>query len=153
MHERVLPDVTQKTVQFINENAGAEKPFFVYMALPAPHTPILPSDEFKGKSGLDNIYGDFVMMVDDVVGQVQKALEENGIAENTILIFTSDNGCSPQADFEQLASKGHDPSSVFRGHKADIFEGGHRVPFIVSWPKKFWKTECCLQEWTDGGEL
>lgn len=136
VHERVLPDVTQKTVQFINENAGSEKPFFVYMPLPAPHTPILPTAEFKGKSGLDNIYGDFVLMVDDVVGQVKKALEENGIAENTILIFTSDNGCSPQADFEQLASKGHDPNYVFRGHKADIFEGGHRVPFIVSWPKK-----------------
>lgn len=136
VHERVLPDVTEKTVDFINKNANGENPFFVYMPLPAPHTPILPTEEFKGKSGLDNIYGDFVIMVDDVVGQVMKALEANGIAENTILVFTSDNGCSPQADYAQLETKGHDPSYVFRGHKADIFEGGHRVPYVVRWPEK-----------------
>jgi len=121
-------------LNFIEENAGKEQPFFVYMPLPAPHTPILPTEQFKGKSGLENPYGDFVIMVDWVVGQVMNALEENGVAENTILIFTTDNGCSPQADFEQLASKGHDPSHVFRGHKADIYEGGHRVPFVVRWP-------------------
>jgi arylsulfatase A-like enzyme len=106
------------------------------MPLPAPHTPILPTEEFKGKSGLDNIYGDFVIMVDAMVGRIMSALEEQGISDNTILIFTSDNGCSNQADFEQLATRGHDPSYVFRGHKADIFEGGHRVPYIVRWPKK-----------------
>ncbi|MCY1719361.1 arylsulfatase [Prolixibacteraceae bacterium Z1-6] len=136
VHEQVLPDVTKKTVEYINKNANGDQPFFVYMPLPAPHTPILPTKEFKGKSGLDNIYADFVMMVDDVVGQVAAALEKNGIAENTILIFTSDNGCSPQADYEQLATKGHDPSYVFRGHKADIFEGGHHVPYVVRWPAK-----------------
>lgn len=136
VHERVLPDVSKKTVEFINENANGDQPFFIYMPLPAPHTPILPTKEFKGKSGLDNIYGDFVLMVDDVVGQVRSALEANGISENTILIFTSDNGCSPQADFAQLESKGHDPSYIFRGHKADIFEGGHRVPYLVQWPQK-----------------
>lgn len=133
-HEQVLPDVTSKTIEFIQENA--EKPFFVYMPLPAPHTPILPTEEFKGKSGLDNPYGDFVIMVDWVVGEVMKALEEEGIADNTILIFTSDNGCSPTADFKQLASRDHYPSYVFRGHKADIYEGGHRVPYVVRWPEK-----------------
>ncbi len=136
VHEQVLPHITEKTVQFINENANKEEPFFVYMPLPAPHTPILPTEEFLGKSGLDNIYGDFVLMVDSVVGEVMKALEQQGIAENTILVFTSDNGCSNQADFDQLATKGHDPSYVFRGHKADIFEGGHRVPYVVRWPAK-----------------
>lgn len=135
-HEQVLPDITSKTVQFINENANQEQSFFVYMPLPAPHTPILPTEEFKGKSGLDNIYGDFVLMVDWVVGEIMNALEEQGVADNTILIFTSDNGCSNQADYEQLATKGHDPSYLFRGHKADIFEGGHRVPFVVRWTKK-----------------
>lgn len=139
VHERVLPDVTTKTIEFIDRSADGDQPFFVYMALPAPHTPILPTAEFQGKSGLDNPYGDFVIMVDDVVGKVRKALEKNGVSENTIIIFTSDNGCSPQADFEQLATKGHDPSYVFRGHKADIFEGGHRVPFVVSWPEKIKK--------------
>ena len=136
VHEQVLPDITKKTINFINENANGDQPFFVYMPLSAPHTPILPTDEFKGKSRLDNPYGDFVLMVDSVVGEIMKTLEEQGIAENTILVFTSDNGCSNQADFDQLATKGHDPSYVFRGHKADIFEGGHRVPFIVRWPEK-----------------
>lgn len=135
-HEQVLPHITKKTVNFINENAKSEQPFFIYMPLPAPHTPILPTDDFKGKSGLDNPYGDFVLMVDWVVGEIMKTLEKQGISENTILVFTSDNGCSNQADFDQLATKGHDPSYVFRGHKADIFEGGHRVPFVVRWPLK-----------------
>lgn len=135
-HEQVLPDITKKTIGFINDNAKSDKPFFVYMPLPAPHTPILPTDEFKGKSGLDNPYGDFVIMVDWVVGEIMNALEKQGIADNTILVFTSDNGCSNQADYEQLATKGHDPSYVFRGHKADIFEGGHRVPYVVRWPSK-----------------
>ena len=136
VHECVLPDVTDKTVAYIHKNAQNKNPFFIYMALPAPHTPILPTADFLGKSGLDNPYGDFVIMVDDVVGKVHQALEENGVSENTIIVFASDNGCSPQADFEQLATKGHDPSYVFRGYKADIFEGGHRVPFVVSWPEK-----------------
>jgi arylsulfatase A-like enzyme len=136
IHEQVLPTIKDKTVEFIRKNANGEKPFFIYMPLSAPHTPILPTKEFQGKSGLDNPYGDFVIMVDWVVGEVRKALEEQGVTKNTLLIFTSDNGCSPQAGYEQLAAKGHNPSFVFRGHKADIFEGGHRVPYIVSWPAK-----------------
>lgn len=135
-HEQVLPEITRKTVDFIEENAGGVQPFFVYMPLPAPHTPILPTEPFQGKSGLENPYGDFVIMVDWVVGQVMKALEDKGVSKNTLLIFTTDNGCSPQADFEQLASKGHNPSYIFRGHKADIYEGGHRVPFVARWPAK-----------------
>ncbi len=95
----------------------------------------------KGKSGLDNPYGDFVIQVDWVVGEVIKALEEEGIADNTVLIFTSDNGCSPQADYAQLETREHDPSYIFRGHKADIFEGGHRVPYVVRWPNKVKKGE------------
>ena len=136
VHEQVLPHIAEKAVAFIKDKTIKEKPFFLYLPLSAPHTPILPTPEFQGKSGLENPYGDFVIMVDWVVGEVKKALDEEGITGNTLLIFTSDNGCSNQADFEQLASKGHDPSYVFRGHKADIFEGGHRVPYIVSWPGK-----------------
>ena len=75
-------------------------------------------------------------MVDDVIGQLSSALEKNGLSENTIVIFTSDNGCSPMADFEELEAVGHDPSYIYRGHKADIFEGGHRIPFILRWPAK-----------------
>jgi arylsulfatase A-like enzyme len=135
-HEQVLPHITEKALAYINGKANQEKPFFLYFPLPAPHTPILPTPEFQGKSGLDNPYGDFVIMVDWVVGEIMKTLEEQGITENTLLVFTSDNGCSNQADYAQLATKDHDPSYVFRGHKADIFEGGHRVPYIVRWPAK-----------------
>lgn len=134
-HEEVLPVLTQQAVGYINERAPTDQPFFLYFPLPAPHTPILPTAAFQGKSNT-NAYGDFVLMVDDVVGQIAQALAENGISEHTLLVFTSDNGCSPMADFAELDSVGHDPSYVFRGHKADIYEGGHRIPFLVQWPQK-----------------
>jgi arylsulfatase A-like enzyme len=136
VHEQVLPTIAEKAKQYIHQQSNKERPFFMYLPLPAPHTPILPTKEFQGKSNLDNPYGDFVLMVDWVVGEITKQLEKEGVSENTLLIFTSDNGCSPSADFDQLATKGHDPSYVFRGTKADIFEGGHRVPYIVRYPKK-----------------
>ena len=133
-HATVLQDVTDKAVAYINKKAGKETPFFLYLPLPAPHTPILPSTEFLGKSNT-NMYGDFVMQVDDVVRQIREVLKEQGISENTLLVFTSDNGCSPKANFNELARVKHDPSGEFRGGKADIYEGGHHVPFIVEWPK------------------
>ena len=136
VHEQALPDITKHTVNYINTNASKKEPFFVYMPLPAPHTPILPTEAFQGKSNLDNPYADFVIMVDWVVGEVTKALEANGISENTLIVFTSDNGCSPTANFKQLKSKGHNPSYEYRGFKSDIFEGGHRVPYIMTWKNK-----------------
>lgn len=135
-HEDVLPNLTRRAVKYIKEQVKNEKPFFLYLALPSPHTPVLPTPEFKGKSGLDSAYADFVTMTDDTVKQVLDALKEGGGDENTLFIFTSDNGCSPEADFAELEEQGHDPSFIYRGHKADIFEGGHRVPFIVRWPAK-----------------
>ena len=135
-HEDVLPNLTRRAVQYVKEQVKKEKPFFLYLALPSPHTPVLPTPEFEGKSGLNSAYADFVTMTDDTVKQVLDALKEAGVDENTLFIFTSDNGCSPEADFEELEEQGHDPSSIYRGHKADIFEGGHRVPFIVRWPAK-----------------
>ncbi len=134
-HVDVLPHITEKSVRYINEHAKTGQPFFLYFALSAPHTPILPTTEYLGKSNT-NFYGDFVMQVDDVVGKVISAIENNNIRGNTIIIFTSDNGCSPKANFAELEKVGHDPSYIFRGHKADIYEGGHRVPFILSWPDK-----------------
>src|SRR5262249_18490245 len=75
-----------------------------------------------------------VAQVDAVVGQVLRALDRNGLRDSTLVIVTSDNGCSPSAGFRTLAKSGHHPSGPFRGCKADIFEGGHRVPFIARWP-------------------
>ena len=133
IHEQVTPHFFDKAMTYVTERSQSGQPFFLYLPLPSPHTPILPLENWQGKSGL-NPYADFVMMIDDYVGQLMKTVEENGIAENTMVIFTSDNGCSPRAEFDELTAKGHDPSYVFRGHKADIYEGGHRVPFIVRWP-------------------
>jgi arylsulfatase A-like enzyme len=134
----VLPTLTEKAVDYIHRRAPHAKqgtPFFLYFALTAPHTPILPTGDWQGKSTI-NAYGDFVMQVDAAVGQVLDALERNGLAQETLVIFTSDNGCSPAANFAELAAHGHHPSYQFRGHKADIFEGGHRIPLIVRWPGK-----------------
>ena len=122
-------------MNWIESCADQQAPFFLYFPLPAPHTPILPLAQFRGKSAT-NAYGDFCLQVDDVVGQIMSLLDRRGLAEDTIVIFTSDNGCSPMADFEELASVGHKPSYVFRGHKADIYEGGHRIPLLVRWPAR-----------------
>ena len=132
----VLPTLTRKAVEYIADRsnpAGEKKPFFLYLPYASPHTPIAPSPEWQGRSGL-NFYADFVMQNDACVGEVLDALQKYGVAENTLIFFTSDNGCSPQADFPALREKGHNPSAAFRGHKADIWDGGHRVPFIVRWP-------------------
>lgn len=133
-HEDVTPNLFRRSFEYITQQAKSDKPFFLYLPLPSPHTPILPTEEWQGKSGL-NPYGDFVMMIDGFMGQLAKTIKEAGVEDNTIVIFTSDNGCSPRANFEELLAKGHNPSYIFRGSKADIFEGGHRVPFIVKWPK------------------
>lgn len=133
-HEEVLQNLTNKTVTYI-KNQNKDKPFFVYFPLPAPHTPILPTEKFLGKSNT-NEYGDFVLQLDDVLGQIMAVLKEKEMEDNTLVIFTSDNGCSPMADFKELESFGHNPSYIFRGAKADIYEGGHRIPFIAKWPAK-----------------
>ncbi len=132
VHEQVLPNLTQRVLDTIS--AHRNEPFFIYYAMPAPHTPILPSPEFVGKSGISP-YCDFVLMCDDVVGKICAHLQSLGLAENTIVVFTSDNGCAPMAGIDQMIQRGHNPSYLFRGHKADIYEGGHRVPMIVRWPK------------------
>ncbi len=131
-HIEVLDVLTKKAVSFI-EKQDEQRPFFLYFPLPAPHKPILPEKRFQTQSGL-NEWGDFVMQVDWTVGQVMDALKRKGLAKNTLFIVTSDNGATPGADFPTLISKGHNPSGRWRGYKADIFEGGHRVPFIARWP-------------------
>ena len=137
--EKVMPEITKRAVKYIDDQSDKNKPFFLYFALTAPHTPIAPTDKFIGKSEA-GLYGDFVHEVDWSVGQIVEALKKNGQFENTILIFTSDNG-SPQRDGKNMGGAiasvkkyGHDPSRPWKGMKADIWEGGHRVPFIASWP-------------------
>lgn len=136
--DEVLPHLFQKSMQHVRERAADAKegkPFFLYLALPAPHTPIVPVPPFKDASGI-NPYADFVMQVDHHMGELLATLKESGVDDNTLVFFTSDNGCSPQASFDVLKEHDHDPSAGYRGHKADIYEGGHRVPFIVRWPSR-----------------
>ncbi len=131
--EKVLPSLADRAVNFIETAAAKPAPFFLYLTLTSPHTPISVAKDWKGKSGL-NEYADFVMQTDDVVGRVMEALRKSGAAENTLVVFTSDNGCSPHAEIQKLEAMGHFPSGPLRGYKFDAWEGGHRMPFIARWP-------------------
>jgi arylsulfatase A len=134
----VLPALTKEVIRIVGDRSAAAKagtPFFIYVPLASPHTPICPTKEWQGKSGL-NPYADFVMHTDHCIGQMVDAIDQAGLKDNTLIVVTSDNGCSPQAKYEDLLPKGHNPSHVFRGTKADIFEGGHHIPFIVRWPSR-----------------
>jgi arylsulfatase A len=130
--ENVLPDLTKHAVDYISSR-DRKQPFFLYLAFTAPHTPILPTRDWQGKSGLGP-YGDIVMETDWAAGEVLKAIDKAGLADDTLVILSSDNGCSPAADVKHLQSQGHFPSADFRGYKADIWEGGHRIPFVARWP-------------------
>jgi arylsulfatase A len=133
--EEVQPRLTEKAIAYLTERGAAHdgKPFFLYLPLAAPHTPILPTREFEGKTHVTS-YGDFVTQVDADVGRILAALEASGLAKNTLVIFTSDNGFAPAANVPEHAKFHHDPSGGLRGYKSDLFEGGHRIPFIARWP-------------------
>lgn len=144
--EEILPELTRRAVRYLEDAAQAKKPFFVYFALTAPHHPLVPTAEFRGKSGA-GVYGDFVMQTDWTVGQVLGALDRTGLADNTLVIFTSDNGpeitrqnvagtkvVMAVGAYDRIQKYGHASMGPLRGTKYEAWEGGHRVPFIARWP-------------------
>lgn len=136
----VMPRLTEEAVAFVREAAGADEPFFLYIPLTAPHTPIAPAPDFAGSTPA-GAYGDYVAQVDATVGAIVDALEQAGCAEDTLLVFTSDNGSPARAGVGMAGPLngvteefGHVPNGPWRGLKADIWEAGHRVPLLVRWP-------------------
>lgn len=129
-----IPTTTKRGVEYIRKQAENDEPFFLYFAFPSPHAPIIPNDQFDGKSEAGP-YGDFVFETDDACGQLLAALEESGQANNTLVIFTADNGPEKYA-YARAEKFGHWSAEPLRGLKRDIYEGGHHVPFIIKWPGK-----------------
>jgi len=144
-HEKALDQLTQKAVDYIDARSKEAKPFFLYFPLTAPHKPCLPAERFRGNTKLGD-YGDFVTQVDWVVGQVTEALKANGLTDDTLLIYASDNGSYmnrwdedqpdhvAQPSVQGFHPKNHQANYIWRGTKADIWEGGHHVPYLVRWP-------------------
>jgi len=130
---QVTPTLFDRAGGYLEQRAAAgdDRPFFLYLPLPSPHTPWMPLPEFEGVSGA-GVYGDFVSQVDAGVGRLLDALDSLDLASNTLVLFTSDNGAHwIEADIEQT---GHRANGSLRGQKADIHEGGYRVPFLARWP-------------------
>lgn len=143
--ENILPTLAKKSTEWIHSAAKQKQPFFLYVPLTSPHTPISPSKEWQGKSGVSR-YCDFVMETDAVVGQIVQAIDDAGIADNTLVIFSTDNGTTGgAAKMKQHHQQGVNLMNQLRGFKAQIFEGGHRVPMIVRWPGKVAAGSTCSE--------
>lgn len=132
--EGILPALTERACAFISESAKQPRPFLLYLPLTTPHTPLAVNEAWKGRSGLNNAAADLIMETDAAVGRVLAALEASGAAENTLVLFTSDNGFASYVGVKDLEKQGHFPSGPLRDYKTSVYEGGHRVPFIVRWP-------------------
>jgi len=131
-----LADWASESRSYIKRRAKdkSKKPFFLYLPLTSPHTPITPGKAFKGRYKQYSWYADFMAETDWVVGQVLEQIKESGFDDNTLVIFTSDNGFAPYVKIPKMFAAGYRPSGNYRGSKANIYEGGHRVPFLVRWP-------------------
>lgn len=129
--EQVTPTLTTKAVEVIKRQGAKPNPFFLYFALPSPHTPWLPLPEYRGRSHAGE-YGDFVVQVDAMIGRVLAAIEDSGIAGDTLIYFASDNGA--MWDDLHIQQTGHRSNANWRGRKSDVWEAGHRIPCIVKWP-------------------
>lgn len=142
--EQLLPTWAKKADAYIRDRAATEQPFFLYLPMTSPHTPLSVNKEFIGKSGLNNLYADLVIETDDVFGRVLASLERHGVADNTLVIFASDNGCAHyigtakdgRGGEQAMEPQGHFSSGPYRGYKSDAWDGGHRIPCIARWPGK-----------------
>ncbi|WP_430815093.1 sulfatase family protein [Carboxylicivirga sp. RSCT41] len=140
-NQKWMKVILGKTKEKIDELSAGDKPFFLYFPINSPHKPIIPDEEFIGKSGIGK-YGDYCQQVDWCVGEVMEAIDKAGIAHNTILIFTSDNGSfyypgsvnGNEDDEQELRGNKHRANSIYKKGKGQPEEGGHRVPYIVRWP-------------------
>jgi len=137
--ETFMPRLAEKVKDKVYEFSKKDKPFFIYYAMPSPHAPIAPSAEFKGKSSI-GAYGDYVMEIDYYVGELIKTLKKAHQYKNTIVVFSSDNG-PEYYSYSRYLRTGHKSSGIYKGIKRDLWEGGHRVPLIISWPSNFKKSK------------
>lgn len=130
--ERMLPRYTEEATGFVQKAAREGKPWFLYFTPLAPHRPVAPNNDFRGQSEA-GLYGDFVAEVDWAVGEILASIDRSGQTENTLVFFTSDNG--PEVDaYRRALEFRHASMGTLRGVKRDLWEGGHRVPFIARWP-------------------
>jgi arylsulfatase A len=140
----VLPEYARRCAEAIGQRGDREEPFFLYFPMPSPHTPIAPNGDFIGSTSA-GAYADFLIETDWAVGELLRALDQTGLTKNTLLIFTGDNGTSPEARFPELRTAGVRLNEHWRGWKADAYEGGHRVPLIVRWPGHIREGASCDQ--------